>query len=278
MYNPYTNPKLSIKYFFWMLIFLTFATAIIRVIMPFPSEDLKTIIFNAYISPMVFFLWALYWLSKGLGKDFVPAVVQAFQKPFKKSWTLETLAAFSMSLVFSISALMIFYTLLPPSVSIKMTDLELLKNSSYGGFARLSIFLSCISTAFISPVIEEFIFREAFFKRLKASYSPLKSALLVSVGFSFFQTNLLAGFVFSLVSCLLCQKYNSLWPSITFGILTNTIATAPSLLNVFEEPSTLITRLGPESIVYLLSLLLISSIALSIYFYKNKPHYSNESL
>lgn len=278
MNNPYTNSKLSIKYFFWMLICLTFATSIIRIFIPIPSNHLKTIIFDAYISPMVFYLWGLYWLSKGLGKNFVPSLTKAFQKPFQSGWSIETLAAFCIGITFSVSAILIFYALLPPSVPTTMTDLQLLKDSSYGNFARLSIFLKCISFAFIAPFIEELIFREAFFKRLKASYSPLKAALFVSAGFSIFQSNFIASFVFSLIGCLLCHKYNSLWPTTLLHILVNTIATLPLLLTLFDGPSTLIPRLEPGYLVYLLSLLLISSIALSIYFYKNKPHYSNESL
>lgn len=276
MYNAYTNPKMSISRFFILLMSWSLLASILRLLIPGLPDALKTILFDAYFSPLILIVVGLYWLRSGLQNSYYTSLKVALNNPKSDQWFGESAVLSVLLVLFFVTTFAVFYILLPSNAQWHYTDLELLKTSTYGNFTRFSIFINCLLTAFVFPLIEELIFRVGFYNRLKVSHSPLKAAILTSSGYMLIHGNPLGGFVMSLVCCLLYDKYQSVWPCILIHSLINLSLVFPIITHIFDGPTTPLALIKGTYMPYALTIGLFSTIALYIYFHKNKPHLLSE--
>lgn len=89
-----------------------------------------------------------------------------------------------------------------------------------------NMLLVFISTAVLTPVIEEILFRGILFDGIKAHLPPMWSALILSILFTFIHFNhaqILSLFVASMIYYHITQKSKSIVPAIIAHIINNTM-------------------------------------------------------
>lgn len=72
---------------------------------------------------------------------------------------------------------------------------------------------SIVSTAIFGPIIEELIFRNVIYSKLKETFSVISSIIITSLFFGIFHLNIIQAiyaFLFSLVTTYMYEKYNNL--------------------------------------------------------------------
>lgn len=89
---------------------------------------------------------------------------------------------------------------------------------------KLANFLSFLEIVLLAPIIEELFFRGFLFTSLALKYTPLKAIFLSSLLFGIFHIDILGGFIFGSVLCIIYINTKSLAPIMLIHILNNFIA------------------------------------------------------
>lgn len=223
------------------------------------------IFFDIFTDPIVFIVWTLYWLFSTFETRSLADFKVAFTIPSGRKWHSEILALLVLSLVFSISLLLITSGVLIhffPSV-VSETTLPLLPENRT--LAALCLFFTFVSSVIIKPILEELLFRGVFLSHLNNLYNPLKAMILLSALFAVFHFDPIGAFVFSIVTCLLTMKYNSLFPSVILHIANNFICNVPMVIIQLSKTKESTDALDLSTLPYAVILLIISSILLALY-------------
>lgn len=226
------------------------------------------IFYDTFISPFAFVGWCLYWLSTTFQTKSVSFFNSAFRLPEKRIWLLEVLLLLLSTLALSISALFIFFIAITrffPNLDIPSSLPTLPTNAIWATVCLIAIFLK---TVIITPVIEELIFRGAFFSHLKVHYSPVKAMLIISAIFAILHPDPLGTFIFSVVACILTAKYNSLIPAIVLHFINNGIGFIATLIGLSDTSSS--TYHFDNSVLFSsIGVLTLTAVLLGIYIKQN---------
>lgn len=100
---------------------------------------------------------------------------------------------------------------------------------SIGIIYQTSILMQLISAGFIIPIIEELIFRELMFRRLRDAYNTTTAMIISALAFAIFHGNITQGFYAFVLGLFLAYVYKKR-ESILLCILIHVIANTTSII------------------------------------------------
>lgn len=99
-------------------------------------------------------------------------------------------------------------------------------NDVIGTVADGSNALSVAATVFLGPLCEELVFRGAIFNTLKKAFSTTGAVLISAFLFGLVHLNPIQStyaFIIGIFLCIVCIRFDSLWPSVIFHMAFNVI-------------------------------------------------------
>lgn len=97
-------------------------------------------------------------------------------------------------------------------------------DKTYFGVSNSNLIITLLATGIIGPIIEELIFRNIVYEKLKKIYKPLTSAVLTGIIFGIFHGNIIQFiyvFLFNFVLIFVYEKYKSIYAPMIVHVSAN---------------------------------------------------------
>ena len=243
------------------------------------KESTSFLPYQAFTIGTVSRIWFIVWILAN-GFSFKTLVVNLKTFSFFNITCLRVLLLTVINLIFSVSALLTFVTLItlyfPESVGFI--------NKVFSETVEEPLFIqimNCVMPVFVTPILEEVVFRKIIVDRL-CEYVSLKRACIYSAFiFSILHTDMIGAFLFAIIASILYIKFKDLKYPILMHMLNNmvpAIATAYSLYTGTgtgtgkgEGTGSMLTLSESQGIFNTaLSVTIISGIIIAIYIIRNR--------
>lgn len=139
-----------------------------------------------------------------------------------------------------------------------------------GNNYKVANLLSFFSTAIFTPVLEEIFFRGLLFTSLANKWGIKKAIVISSIFFGVFHLDILGGFVFGIVTCILYLKTKSLFAPIILHFSNNAIAYILLYFSYKYDNDEYYTLTDFQNEWWLGIIALVSGISWLIYFYRKE--------
>lgn len=172
-------------------------------------------------------VWPLWWFYRRMrsrGYGISPYLGKKVDRLpiYTLFWLVPSAICFSLVLA---AAVFIPLSYLSPEWTLNWLDSEPFLFTAEGDWKPWSSVLSvALFGVMLAPAAEELLFRGLVFQRMAWKWSPLKGAILSSLIFGFFHSNVLGTTFFGIMMCLLYARFGSLWIPIFAHMFNNLLA------------------------------------------------------